>query len=57
MKVSGEEPFRQGKQKCKGSQDRMCLVCVRRREKAGIAEAECRGQRGNEGPDHLRALL
>lgn len=56
MKVSEEELFRQGKHKCKSYQDRMCLVCVRRCEKAGIAATEQKGQRDNEGPDHLRAL-
>lgn len=57
--VSEEEPFRQGKQTCKSSKDSICLVCVRRHQKAeqaGNAGAEQRGQRGNEGPDHLGAL-
>lgn len=31
-------------------------VCVRRHEKAETATTEQRGQRGNEGPDHLGAL-
>lgn len=56
MMVCEEEPFRQGRQKCKGSENRMCLVCVRRCEETGNAGAEQRGQGGNEVPDHLGAL-